>query len=209
MAEDKKEVVQSPNFDNQIDIEALISAPLVAASKANVMMLTGQTRFILEYCFKKNDKGTYVPEIIEMVLSKGVLEGSDKKDDNGNDIQEIKNIEMRFSVPLLTLVPINSLAVNKVAVDFDIEVTSANVWNSTKNNNSDVTITQKQVALKGKIKSEVNSEYKSSMSSKLKVNIEANPLPLPLGLLSIMDLYSKSIQPLPVKKNKKNKKDKK
>lgn len=209
MAEDKKEQVQKPNFDNQIDIEALISAPLVAASKANVMMLTGQTRFILEYCFKKDEKGTYVPEIIEMVLSKGVLEETNNKDANGENIHVIKKVEMRFSVPLLTLVPLNSLAVNKVSVDFEIEVTSTNVWNSTKSNNSDATITQKQVALKGKIKSEVKSKYKSSMSSKLKVNIEANPLPLPLGLLSIMDLYTKSIQPLPVKKNKKkNKKDK-
>ena len=35
------------------------------------------------------------------------------------------------------------------------------------------------------------------MTSKLKVNIDAGPLPLPVGVLSIIDLYNKSIQPLP------------
>ena len=192
------EEIQKPTFDNQIDIEALISAPLVAASKANVIMLTGQTRFVLEYCFKKDDKGTYVPIIIEMVMSKGVLDEEESEANPGNTIKTIKKVELNFGVPLLCLLPINSLAINKVTVDFDMEITSANVWESITTNDSDKKITRKQVALKGKIKSEDKSQYKSSMSSKMKVNIDASPLPLPLGLLSIMELYSKSIQPLPI-----------
>lgn len=202
MADIEKKGSQNITFDNQIDIEALISAPLVAASKANVIMLTGQTRFLLEYCFKKNAEGTYIPEIIEMVLSKGVQEDTNQVDDQGHIIQKIKKVELRFAVPLLTLVPINSLAVDKVSVDFDIEVTSSNVWSSEATNDTGVNITRKQVALKGKIKSDVKSEQKSSMSSKLKVNIEASSLPLTLGLLSIIDLYTKSIQPIHVKKKK-------
>jgi hypothetical protein len=191
--------IKNGNFDNQIDIEALISAPLVAASKANVVMLTGQTRFLLEYCFHKNNKGTYIPIIIEMILSRGFLSEEENEDNPGSTIKTIKQEKLKFGVPLLSLVPINSLAINKVTVDFEMEITSTNVWESTTANDSGKTITKKQVALKGKIKSEDKSKYKSSMSSKLKVNIEVNPLPLPLGLLSIMELYSKSIQPLPVK----------
>lgn len=194
MAEDND--LATANFDNQVDIESLISAPLVAASKANVVMLTGQTRFLLEYCFKK-EGDTYKPIMINMVMSKGTLIDKEDPDNPGQTIKTIEKEELTFGVPLLVLVPINSMAINKVNVDFEIEITSANTWDSSPSNNSTNNITEKKVALKGKIKNDAKGEYKSSMSSKLTVNISAEPLPLPLGLLSIMDLYSKSIQPLP------------
>jgi hypothetical protein len=195
MAEDSD--LSTANFDNQVDIEALISAPLVAASKANVMMLTGQTRFLLEYCFNK-EGDTYKPVMINMVMSRATLIEEEDPENSGKTIKNFKEEKLTFGVPLLCLVPINSMAINKVNVDFEIEITSANTWNSTPSNNSTNNITEKKVALKGKIKNDAKGEYKSSMSSKLTVNITAEPLPLPLGLLSIMDLYSKSIQPLPI-----------
>ena len=36
-----------PQFGAELNIESIIGAPLVAASKANVMMLTGQAQFLL------------------------------------------------------------------------------------------------------------------------------------------------------------------
>lgn len=36
-----------PQFGAELNIESIIGAPLVAASKANVMMLTGQAQFCL------------------------------------------------------------------------------------------------------------------------------------------------------------------
>lgn len=194
------------NFDNQVDIEALISAPLVAASKANVIMLTGQTRFLLEYCFTedKEKEGVYQPNMVNMVLTKGVLISETDKDDTSKSKQVIKEEKLTFAVPLLCLVPINSMAIKNVKVNFEMEITSANVWNSEPTNNTGTNITKKQVALKGKIKSDSGSEsYKSTMSSKMTVDIDAGPLPLPLGVLSIMELYSKSIQPLPADAEKK------
>ncbi len=196
MAEDND--LRTANFDNQVDIESLISAPLVAASKANVVMLTGQTRFLLEYCFNK-EGDTYKPIMINMVMSRATLIEEEDPNNSGKMIKNFKEETLTFGVPLLSLVPINSMAINKVNVDFEIEITSANTWDSSPSNNSANNITEKKVALKGKIKNDAKGEYKSSMSSKLTVNITAEPLPLPLGLLSIMDLYSKSIQPLPIK----------
>lgn len=37
-----------PQFGAELNIESIIGAPLVAASKANVMMLTGQAQFLLD-----------------------------------------------------------------------------------------------------------------------------------------------------------------
>ena len=36
-----------PQFGAELNIESIIGAPLVAASKANVMMLTGQAQFLI------------------------------------------------------------------------------------------------------------------------------------------------------------------
>ncbi len=140
----------------------------------------------------------------------GILTDVVDEDDPTKTTKVIKEEKLTFAVPLLSLVPINSMGINNVKVDFEMEITSANVWESTPSNSSDNMITRKQVALKGKIKSDNKSDsYKSTMSSKMTVNIDAGPLPLPLGVLSIMELYSKSIQPLPIKNQDEDDKKKK
>jgi len=190
-----------PNFSSELNIESIISAPLVAASKANVVMITGQTRFLLDYCFSKNSNDTYEPILIEMLMTKGVVDPTKEP----SDPLYIKKVELTFTIPLLCLIPINSLAIDKVTVDFDMEITSVTSYDSDKG------IINKQAQLNGKICSKPaetddhsgKSQYKSQSSSKLKVNINAGPLPLPVGVLTILDLYTKSIQPFP-KSNKSN-----
>ena len=61
--------VRLSNYNSEIDVESIITAPLVAASKANVVMATGQQRFILDYCFAVNKDGTHEPIMIEMERS--------------------------------------------------------------------------------------------------------------------------------------------
>ena len=48
-------------------LEALISAPLTAISKANAMMLSGQAQFILDFCFRNNGD-SYSPVLIKQRL---------------------------------------------------------------------------------------------------------------------------------------------
>jgi hypothetical protein len=185
-----------PNFGSELNIESIISAPLVAASKANVVMVTGQTRFLLDYCFKKNDNNSYEPIMIEMSMVKGIVDNSKSPSDQ----DFIKQTELKFSIPLLCLVPLNSLAIDKVNIDFDMEITSVTSYDSNKG------IIDKQAQLKGKISSQPKEGSKNSgkdnsnnsSTSHLKVNINAGPLPLPMGVLTILDLYSKAIQPIPM-----------
>lgn len=185
----------SPNFSSELNIESIISAPLVAASKANVVMVTGQTRFLLENCFTKNNAtNTYEPVMIDMVMVKGVVDPSKEPDEPGY----FKKVEMNFSIPLLCLVPINSIAIDKVTVDFDMEITSVTSYNTNPATNS---VIDKKAQLNGKISSKrdngSNDQNKSQSTSRLMVNINAGPLPLPVGVLTIIDLYTKAIQPYP------------
>ncbi|MFI5151480.1 MAG: DUF2589 domain-containing protein [Bacteroidia bacterium] len=182
-----------PSFNSELNIESLISAPLIAASKANVTMVTGQTRFLLEYCFSKNKTtGTYEPIMITMALTKGVINPDRKPDDPGY----ITTQKLSFAIPLMCLIPLNSLVVDKVTIDFDMEITSTSSYET---NNG---IIEKKAILNGKITNSDGAndpnkgQYKSQSNSKLRVNVNAGPLPLPLGVLAVLDLYTKSLQPV-------------
>nr|WP_319569866.1 DUF2589 domain-containing protein [uncultured Draconibacterium sp.] len=185
-----------PNFDSDLNIESIISAPLVAASKANVVMVTGQTRFLLDYCFKKNkETDTYEPEMVNMVMVKGLVDNSKKTDDP----DYIQKVEMTFSMPLICLVPLNSLAVDKVNVDFDMEIVSMTSYEYINAGG----VIDKRAQLNGRItnkkedsKMNPSEQYKSQSKSRLSVNISAGPLPLPVGVTTLLDLYTKSIQPI-------------
>jgi len=187
-----------PNFSSELNIESIISAPLIAASKANVAMVTGQARFLLDYCFQKDEeRDTYEPVMITMSLTKGIIDETKLPDDPDYITMQTLN----FGMPLLCIVPLSSIAVDKVTIDFDMEITSVTSYESEHG------ILQKRAILNGKISNtsqDANdsnkNQYKSQSSSKLKVNVNAGPLPLPMGVLTILDMYTKAIQPLPFKK---------
>jgi hypothetical protein len=174
----------------------MISSPLVAASKANAEMMLGQTNFFIRNCFAKNDHGGYDPIMVKMSLKSSVID----KNKLPSDADYIKIQTMDFEVPIFCLIPINSLAIDKVTVDFDMEITSTSSWTLSEDDQNDTgkRVLNKQAQLNGKISgdSKGKSQYDRNSTSKLKVHINASPLPLPLGVLSILELYSKNINPV-------------
>lgn len=208
---DVKYQIFKPNFSKELNIESIITAPLVAASKANIIMVTGQTRFLLENCFTKNEKtNTHEPVMIEMSLTKAIIDHEKQVGDQ----DYVRKQMLTFSMPLLCLVPLNSLVIDKVNIDFDLEITSATSTERDKelkpSETNDQKILDKKAQLNGRISYSANESYsdsnknKSQLTSRLKVNINAGPLPLPLGVLAIIDMYTKAIQPIAVETITKN-----
>ncbi|MDR1022893.1 MAG: DUF2589 domain-containing protein [Prevotellaceae bacterium] len=185
-----------PKFGAELNIESIINAPLVAVSKANVTMLTGQVRFLLDYCFV-NEHKMYKPVMITMTLSKGVVNYGKQPADAGY----IQVTEMAFQMPLLCLLPLNTLAIEKVKVDFDLEITSIGSYKSTRK--KDAHIVARKAVLNGRVApqpprtSKASAPHQAHSHSHLKVSVNAGALPLSKGLLTVIDLYTKAIQPLP------------
>ena len=137
--------------------------------------------------------------MIEMVLSQPVVDHTKQPTDPGY----ISINKMAFQVPLLCLLPLNSLAIDKINVDFDLEITSVGSYDYKSQVNADVQLVEKKAVLNGRIapakqeyKKHSREQYDSTLSSRLKVNIHAGRLPLPKGVLTLLDLYTKSIQPI-------------
>lgn len=180
--------------DSELNIESIISAPLIALSKANTLMLNGQTFAILNQYFiktKKKSNGSfpskeqvYQPKMINMVWSqKSTID------------QEFNQQDIIFQVPLISIAPLNSIAIQKITIDFNLDITSITSYVNTTND-----IIERKAQLNGKISNvspDLNpyEKYRKSNQRSLKINIQAGNLPLPLGVLSILELYSKNIQP--------------
>jgi hypothetical protein len=223
-----------------LSMDALIGGPLNAAADANAKMALSQTKFLLDTCFQKvkmkardavegvaeerNAEGEiitpavvgrdkveeyegYAPIMIKMSLTRAVIqEGSDGK------APSIQNFVTAFDLPLLTIVSINSLAVDEVDIKFEMEVKSAFSEDMTESKEKDL---QKSGSFDAKIgfscvsatikgsasssekeTSGKNSHYEKSNSAKYSVAIHASQLPLPKGVNVIIDTFAKSIDPI-------------
>ena len=83
------------------------------------------------------------------------------------------------------------------------KLTSVGSYDYKSQVNADVQLVEKKAVLNGRIapakqeyKKNSREQYDSTLSSRLKVNIHAGRLPLPKGVLILLDLYTKSIQPI-------------
>lgn len=190
-----------PQYGKQLPkVADLLSAPLIAAASANSFMVREQTRFLMDTCFVAKGENRYEPVIIEMTLSKSVI-----TEGENNEVKR-QEITSTFGIPLLTLVPLNSLAVDNVDIDFCLEIVS---YDDTQQTNSESNPAQngtqnqasREPVLSGKLSYDANDkkDNRSHNASKLNVKIHAGTIPLPVGLTTLIDLYVKSINATPTK----------
>ena len=200
-----------------LPMESLIGGPLNAAAKANSAMALTQTRFMLDTCFNmaKEDKDgktiptQYEPIMIDMILTRSVI--SEDKDGKVS----VTPASTKFTLPLLTILPINSLAVETVDINFEMEVKSSFSEDDNKAKESEskgegsfetklgwgpLSVSIKGSASYSSKDSEThNTHYEKSNSAKYTVNVHAGQLPLPKGVNTIIEAFTKTIQPIELK----------
>jgi len=191
-----------------IPIGDFLGASLVSIAKAQSMMSKEQAKGLIETCFSKKGNA-YEPVMLKMVLSRSYLVPA-----SGTEPAKLERLQTNFDLPIITLLPINVLGVDNVNLKFSIEITSQYTKNtqsqvSTETESGrDATPSDKppkkkrsEVLLLGKISSSAssNEEEKTGLNRKnttsIQVNMEAKPLPLSKGLLTLIDFYTKAIQP--------------
>lgn len=161
--------------ENLQKLADLISAPLMATVEANAKMSKAQVDFLLECCFTKNGD-SYAPKMIQLQMTKKVITPAVP----GEIDQTAKIVDgtTSFSVPLMTIMPLNSLAVNHVDVKFEMDITQLEVGQ------------EGETQLMWKLIQDTKEE-----GIKMDISITADQIPLPIGLMSIIDAFSKNIQP--------------
>lgn len=203
-----QELVSMAQQFSGLPLDSLIAGPLNAASNANNAMALTQTKFLLDTCFKKEkDKENYEPIMIQMSLTRGILTPDDTK-----GTTDVKQFTTEFNLPLLTIIPINSLAVDDVDIKFEMEVKSSFGEDTSAKQSSDSKAAGSFEAkvgfgcfsakVQGSVSSSSHSEsskdthYEKSNSAKYTISVHAGQLPLPQGVTTIIDAFSKSIEPI-------------
>ena len=187
----------------------LIGGPLSAVSTANSQMALTQTKFLLDTCFEfKEEDKSYKPIMIDMVLTRGVISY------NNDGSTKIDSFDTKFSLPLLTIVPINSLGIDSTSIHFEMEVKSSS---SETEEETSKTHKEGEVEVEGKVgwgpisvsikgKASYSSDdskthdthYENSNSAKYVVDVHASQLPLPKGVNTIIDAFSQNISPVQI-----------
>ena len=219
-----KDLVSMTQQFSGLPMDSLIGGPLNAAATANSSMAITQTKFMLDTCFEKielpnqdnvdenNKKYNYKPIMIAMSLDRGVIEPGN----NNGDQATIQNVETSFNLPLLTIIPINSLGVDEVGIDFEMEVKSSfsDEQTDTKENQiktsgsfeAKVGYGPFSASVKGsasydhKDSTTHSTHYQKSNSAKYTVKVHAGQLPVPKGVNTIIEAFSKSIEPITLPK---------
>lgn len=117
----------------------------------------------------------------------------------------------QIKVPLLSIIPINSLAVTSVDIHFEMEVKSSSEESAKESSKSSSTHEASleasagwgwgKVSIKGSASytsedaKERNTHYQKSNNAKYVVDVKAGQLPLPQGITTILDIYAKNIIP--------------
>ncbi|WP_379963277.1 DUF2589 domain-containing protein [Epilithonimonas sp. UC225_85] len=92
-------------------IEDLLAAPFIAAANANSKMAQEQVKFLMETCFDAKDD-SFSPKMVSLTIRK-------------NSKSETEPDELiSFELPLITIIPFNSLCVKDINVKFDMEIVS-------------------------------------------------------------------------------------
>jgi hypothetical protein len=219
---------------SELPMEDLIGGPLNATAKANAAMALTQTRFLLETCFSKKKVGdkkkdgdgdktddayTYSPIMIEMTLERPVLSPNNGTDADKKPFQ-VSTATTMFNLPLITIIPINSLGVDNVTIDFEMEVKSSysETEDTSKSSETSAKATLEgklgwgplSVSIKGsasyssKDSATHNTHYEKSNSAKYTVNVHAGQLPVPKGVNTIIEAFTQNIQPIDLTSNSDN-----
>lgn len=186
----------------------LIGGPLMAVSEANGNMAKKQTQFLFDTCFKASkDNDSVEPIMIKLNMTRAVLSFSDD-----GTTPSTSYFTTTIDLPLLTVIPLNNLGVDSASVNFEMEVKSANSEDiketSKSSTEAKASITGKagwgpfSVSISGNVSYSSedsrthDTHYENSNTAKYSVSVHAGQLPMPRGVNTIIDAYSKSIQPV-------------
>jgi hypothetical protein len=201
-----------------LPLDSLIAGPLNASANANAAMALTQTKFILDNGFNKTTTGTgasavttYDPIMISMTLTRGVLTPGDATATPPVETS-IKQFTTSFNLPVLTIIPINSLGVDNVDVEFEMNVkssssddTSQSSSNSSSGNGGfeakigwgPVSVTvHGSVSYDHKDSQTHSTHYQASNSAKYTIKVHAGQLPIPKGVNTIIEAFANAIQPI-------------
>lgn len=185
-----------------LDMAALIGGPLKAACEAQMMLAHSTLNFIESVGLEAPDKDG-VRKVRTANFSFTRASDSAEESKYGRE-----NVEM--NVPLLAIVNVPALTIDKVDVTFDMEVKSSMSSESKSDKQAELEANaglkigpfSMDVKIKGSISCHESNTRSSDNSAKYHVEVHASQQKTPEGLSRMLDIISSAVAPTNVEQEK-------
>ncbi len=173
-----------------LPIAELISAPLVAVCDSQKRLAQSAFEFITEVGY--SDVENQVPRLLTFNLERPV-EGA------------IETQKIAVNAPFLGLVPLPSLMIDDVQIDFQMEVTTTET--STEKSAAELSTSvnssfkfgcfaKGSVSINGKVSSSRENTRSTNQTAKYQVHVSARQQPATEGLSRLMDIMAQCVEPV-------------
>lgn len=171
----------------------LIGGPLFAAAEAQEKLASIAWDFYQRIAFETDNSGkpTNQTRLLKFKLNRPIVE----------DGVVGKVVEQTVEAPFIGLVPIPSLLIDRIDVDFQMEVTDTNTEKANSTTEASTNISAKwfgaKVEVAGKVSSSRENTRSTNQTAKYQVHVTASQQPQTEGLSKLMDIMAACIEPVP------------
>ncbi|MFZ6815667.1 DUF2589 domain-containing protein [Undibacterium sp. Rencai35W] len=175
-----------------IPIDYLVSAPLMAAGRANIALAQSMEEFVMQIGFVGGDPKNGTNNIVFNL----------ERPYTDPDTNQVTTQTITVTCPLLGLVPIPALLVDNVTVDFTTTVDTSS--SSTTATSATVTGSYKGgcFAMSGSVTASKNQMRSSNQSATYSFHVQADQQPATEGMGKLMDVMASCITPVPTTASK-------
>lgn len=171
----------------------LIGGPLFAAAEAQEKLASIAWDYYQKIAYEtdSNGKPTGNTRLLKFKLNRPIVE----------DGVVGQVMEQKVEAPFIGLVPIPSLLIDRIDIDFQMEVTDTNTTKSTSSAEVSTDISSKwfgvSVQVSGKVSSSRENTRSTNQTAKYQVHVSASQQPQTEGLSKLMDIMAACIEPVP------------
>lgn len=176
-----------------LPMRELISAPLIAAAEAQQQLASTAWDFYQKIAFENNEGGTggSKTRILEFEVDRPIQQQG----------QGVTTMKQKIQAPFIGLVPVPSLLIDRIDVDFQMEVTTAETSKSTTNAETSTSISSGwfvKAEISGKVSTSRENTRSTNQTAKYQVHVSASQQKQTEGLSKLMDIMASCIEPISV-----------
>ena len=188
-------VLGDPNVTDNfkgLPMRELIAAPLIAAAEAQQELAATAWNFYQKIAFDEDGK---TARVLEFDIKRPIQQDG-----------KMTTMSQSVKAPFIGLVPIPSLLIDRVDVDFQMEVTDTSNVKSTTNAEVETKASAKHwfinAEISGKVTTARENTRMTNQTAKNQLHVSASQQPQTEGLSKLMDIMASCIEPINTESSK-------
>ena len=189
-------VLGDPNVTDNfkgLPMRELIAAPLIAAAEAQQELAATAWNFYQKIAFDEDGK---TARVLEFDIKRPIQQDG-----------KMTTMSQSVKAPFIGLVPIPSLLIDRVDVDFQMEVTDTSNVKNTTNAEVETKASAKHwfinAEISGKVTTARENTRMTNQTAKYQIHVTASQQPQTEGLSKLMDIMASCIEPITNESNSK------